>query len=337
MQYGTHDVFSTKTILLTALVVILGLSIFIVDTALCQKKHLYDDLFGVTFPDENNGWTCGRWGSVFHTADGGKTWDKQESITDYTLSSIHFVDANNGWAVGDEGAIIHSADGGKTWIKQKSPVDFFLMDVFFLNKYAGWIATEETTILNTKDGGKTWTIQFQDQDYILKSISFADENNGWAVGEYGYIYHTADGGETWEYQAGFFDISDIDGHIVAGTFLFDVSAVDDKTAWACGIDSYVTMTENGGKTWKEIPTNIPKTHFFSIIADTSEGILISGSGTFVYSTDSGKTWRHPEFTPPIIYSYLYDVVPVSAKTFATVGRGGVIYLGALNKWTKADY
>ena len=61
----------------------------------------------------------------------------------------------------------------------------------------------------------------------------------WAVGEYGYIYHTTDGGMTWEYQAGFFDISDIDGHIVAGTFLFDVFAVDDKTAWACGIDSYV--------------------------------------------------------------------------------------------------
>ena len=97
------------------------------------------------------------------------------------------------------------------------------------------------------------------------------------------------------------------------------------------------MTEDGGKTWKEIPTNIPKIHFFSILVDNPETILISGKGTVIYSIDSGKTWQQPEFTPPITYSWLYDVVRVSEKTFATVGRGGLIYMGSLDKWTQAHY
>jgi len=75
---------------------------------------LKEDLFSVTFPAGTDGWACGRFGTVLHTSDGGKTWVRQDTQTDYTLSSIHFTDNKNGWAVGDEGAIIHTEDGGKT-------------------------------------------------------------------------------------------------------------------------------------------------------------------------------------------------------------------------------
>ena len=66
-----------------------------------KQQELYDDLFSVSFPTEKEGWACGRWGTILHTADGGKTWIRQNSGTDFTLSSIYFVDSKNGWAVGE--------------------------------------------------------------------------------------------------------------------------------------------------------------------------------------------------------------------------------------------
>ena len=174
-----------------------------------KQQEMSEDLLSVSFPTEKEGWACGRWGTVLHTADGGKTWMLQPSGTENTLVSIYFVDPQNGWAVGEEGTILHTADGGKTWEKQKSPVPFYLMKVYFVTPLKGWIVGERTHILSTVDGGKTWNIQFKDEDFILKSVSFCDELHGWAVGEYGFIYHTKDGGANWMKQAGHFDISEI--------------------------------------------------------------------------------------------------------------------------------
>ena len=326
-----------RKVLLTTLLVLFIACFFVPTEAPAQQKYLYDDFFGVTFPDENNGWTCGRWGSVFHTADGGATWDKQESEVDYTLASICFADEKHGWAVGDEGMIIHSSDGGETWQRQECPIPYFLMDVFFTTPEKGWIVSEQTHILYTEDGGKTWQVQFSDQDFILKAVSFADEIHGWTVGEYGYIYYTSDGGKNWQNQAGYFDISDEDGSIIAGTFLFDVAAVDSQTAWAAGIDSYVTKTVDAGETWVEIKTGVPKTHLFCIAAPDPDTILIGGNGAFIASSDGGKTWTSPKFTPHIRYTWLYDITTISPSKYVTVGREGVIYSGSVDSWQKIKY
>ena len=298
---------------------------------------LYDDLFSVSFPNEKEGWACGRWGRILHTTDGGKTWADQSSGTDYTLTSISFLDPRNGWAVGDGGTIVHTGDGGKTWEKQKSPVPFYLMKVIFLSPLKGLIVTERTTILLTEDGGKTWRKQFSDQDFILKSLSFVDQLNGWAVGEYGYIYRTRNGGATWEKQAGFYKLSDRTGEIEGGTYLFDVVAIDPHTAWAVGIDGYVIRTTDGGKTWKEIDTGAPKTQLFCVTSDNRDTILISGKGTFLSSADKGKTWRIPEFKPPIIYSWIYGLAPRGHSGFIAVGGEGVIYLSTSSSWERIVY
>jgi len=304
-----------------------------------QKKQqkLYDDLFSVSFPTEKDGWACGRWGTVLHTSDGGKTWVRQNSLVDYSLSSIFFVNKQNGWAVGDEGTIIHTKDGGKTWDKQKSPVPFILMDVSFVTPLKGWIVTEQTHILCTDNGGKTWSIQFKDKDFILKAISFCDQLNGWTVGEYGYIFHTKNGGITWEKQAGKFEISASTGEPEGGNILFDVVAIDPQTAWAVGIDSYVIKTVDGGRTWQQIEIDVPKTHLFCIYAGKKETILIGGKGIFLSSADLGKTWKIPLFKPPITYDWIYGVSSRGDSGFVTVGRNGGVYLSSSTFWQKVSY
>ena len=36
-------------------------------------------IFGMCFPDQNNGWLVGKNGTIVHTADGGKSWSLQDS------------------------------------------------------------------------------------------------------------------------------------------------------------------------------------------------------------------------------------------------------------------
>jgi photosystem II stability/assembly factor-like uncharacterized protein len=294
-----------------------------------------DDLFSVTFPDETHGWACGRWGTVIHTSDGGKTWSRQQTGTDFTLSSICFPDNKHGWAVGDEGTIINTSDGGKSWQSQKSPVPFFLMGVHFANPREGWIATERTHILHTENGGQTWTVQFKDEDFILKAVSFCDAYNGWAVGEYGYIYHTKDG-KTWSRQAGSFHLSEETGQAEGGDQLFGVMALDASTAWAVGIDGCVTKTTDGGKSWRKVNARAPKTQLFAVTGDKGGAVVIMGKRAFLVSLDRGETWANPGLDPPFPYGWIYGLARRGAAGFAAVGQQGAIYLGNAGSWQRIN-
>src|SRR4030042_2748243 len=55
-----------------------------------KEKAMSEDLLSASFPTEKEGWACGRWGTVLHTADSGKTWVLQRGGTENTLCSIHF-------------------------------------------------------------------------------------------------------------------------------------------------------------------------------------------------------------------------------------------------------
>ncbi|MBT8342088.1 MAG: hypothetical protein HKP58_08680 [Desulfatitalea sp.] len=298
-------------------------------SAQAAKPTLGDDLLGASFPEAMKGWVSGRYGVMYHSADGGMTWAAQATGTRATLASVFFVDSESGWAVGDASTILHTTDGGKTWTRQKSPVsNFYLMDVFFVSPAKGWIVTERTHILFTENGGESWTIQFSDQDFILKSVSFSDALNGWAVGEYGYIYHTADGGAHWQWQAGEFGEDMETGEIKGGNYLFGVAAVDAKRAWAVGIDGHATRTLDGGMTWEVVPTGSGKVALTSVSTDRSGTVVaIAQKEGILLSTDEGKSWTKPAFEPPLGYKWLYRMVRRGDSGFAAVGMEGTIYQG----------
>lgn len=325
--------------MLPAFLILSAFLCFLIPQSQARQK-IYDDLFSVSFPTDKDGWASGRWGCMLHTADGGKTWVRQNTGTDLTLSSVFFVDTSRGWAVGEEGIIIHTKDGGRTWTKQKSPLPHFHMRVRFLTPDIGYIASEQTHIFYTVDGGKNWQVRFKDQDFILKSISFGDPNNGWAVGEYGFIYHTPDGGKTWKQQGGGFGISETTGDVEAGTYLFDVAAIDPRTAWAVGIEGYVIRTDDGGKFWQEVHTKTGRVPFFTVFAQKGEPILIGGQGVLLCSLDNGKTWRSPAVDHPVTYRWIYGLGKRGSAGYVAVGAGGVIYTSdganALS-WKKVEY
>ena len=66
-------------------------------------------------------WIAGSPGTyVFHSADGGQTWQTQRTDHQAPLRAITFLDDNRGWAVGALGTILATRDGGRSWRPQRS-------------------------------------------------------------------------------------------------------------------------------------------------------------------------------------------------------------------------
>jgi hypothetical protein len=68
-----------------------------------------------------NVWLAGNPGTrVFHSADGGATWEAFATDQTLPLRSLFFLDEHRGWAVGALGTILATRDGGRTWMRQRS-------------------------------------------------------------------------------------------------------------------------------------------------------------------------------------------------------------------------
>ncbi|MEO0092933.1 MAG: YCF48-related protein [candidate division WOR-3 bacterium] len=99
-----------------------------------QKRDTIYDFFDVKFKDSLEGWVVGgndstMEGCVYHTTDGGQTWNRQTlPQSAKILNSLELIGENKLWAVGRNGTIIHSSDGGISWQMQNSGIDttFFI-------------------------------------------------------------------------------------------------------------------------------------------------------------------------------------------------------------------
>src|SRR5262245_15126159 len=81
-------------------------------------------LHAVQFVDKNEGWAVGDEGAIWHTIDGGRSWDRQPTGVRASLRSLHFLNPFTGWVVGREelphgsgsvGVILFTRDGGLKW------------------------------------------------------------------------------------------------------------------------------------------------------------------------------------------------------------------------------
>src|SRR3954462_3645315 len=78
----------------------------------------------IRFTNPKSGWAVGDRGVIWHTEDGGATWQEQQSNTACNLGGLCMLDENRGWAVGGEsqqgraatrGTVLRTEDGGNTW------------------------------------------------------------------------------------------------------------------------------------------------------------------------------------------------------------------------------
>src|SRR2546425_9140467 len=101
-----------------------------------------DNLYGVKAMSASEAWAVGNFGSIYHTADAGKTWESRESGTKVPLFAVDFAaGGQDGWIVGKGSLVLHSGDGGKTWKAQRSaiPPEKHLFNVHAVDARTVWV------------------------------------------------------------------------------------------------------------------------------------------------------------------------------------------------------
>ena len=92
------------------------------------KTITRENLHGVIAPDDKNIWVVGNYGVIYHSPDGGGTWNPQISGVESLLIDGVFLNARVGWVVGIYGVVLHTTDGS-TWQAQDLGVDANWFDV----------------------------------------------------------------------------------------------------------------------------------------------------------------------------------------------------------------
>lgn len=131
------------------------------------------DCVGIQFINAYEGWAVTAedgFGEIFHTVNGGKTWEEQKAFDDTMLFDIHFVTQETGWAVGGSGTVLHTSNGGENWQIIKTPIDRALEGMHFYNANLGWVAGEGGNILQFRDN-KLLSINLTEPENNTKAVS----------------------------------------------------------------------------------------------------------------------------------------------------------------------
>src|SRR5438128_2310708 len=133
----------------------LALSAFWAAVARAADLRNFEDaaLHAVQFVDEDEGWTVGDEGVVWHTIDGGQNWERQPTGVRASLRSLHFLNPYIGWIAGREelphgqgsvGVLLFTRDGGLKW--RRAGINAFpgLNRVRFIDQNTGFVAGDGT-------------------------------------------------------------------------------------------------------------------------------------------------------------------------------------------------
>jgi photosystem II stability/assembly factor-like uncharacterized protein len=291
-----------------------------------QKIHMID---------AKTGWAMTQ-SAVLRTVDGGVHWKVVAPPGNPRIAFMDamFLTASTAWigisqATSSTILVFRTEDGGQTW--QQSSVQTSIstqVQVSAIDSQHGWILNhigggpqaEIVEIFRTSDGGKNWARVTQVYPASTDApppgrlpyggsksgLSFVNATTGWVTGSVPvnsltWVYVTRDGGSTWQRQA----LPPIP-HATAALLSFlpatfftakdgilPVNFVGDK-----GSGFAVYATNNGGNTWKSVPTAQPSSLMAAVdFIDINHGWAIDKDSGNLYTTnDGGQHWTKLAFT-----------------------------------------
>ena len=133
-----------------------------------SPSPLSSDLVAVYFANQALGWAVGHDGVILHSADGGKSWERQldgRQMGDLAAQYYASLPADTDGLSRSKEYALNLQDEGPT-----KP----LMDIYFENESDGWAIGAFNLILHTTDGGKHWVPWMErtenPDEYSLHSI-----------------------------------------------------------------------------------------------------------------------------------------------------------------------
>lgn len=268
--------------------------------------YRHDD---ASFVSDSEGWVVNLHGGIYHTDDGGQSWDLQfdgsEQEENVRFRSVGFVDSQVGWAGSlTRGKVLYeTTDGGTTWtdissrIQGAMPGGICGMWVVSENViYAVGAYWGEPRFLKSVDRGRTWeSTDMTDHARTLVGIHFWDENNGFILGgtnselgdAYATVLMTEDGGATWSERFRSSEAGEWGWHFEFPSR--EVGYISIEYPEGTREDAKVAKTVDGGLTWSEMV--IPGSTALQGVGFVSESTgWTSGRGTTSQTTDGGRTW-----------------------------------------------
>ncbi|HLK12579.1 MAG TPA: YCF48-related protein [Candidatus Binatia bacterium] len=286
-------------------------------------------LFATCFADQRAGWMVGELGRIFHTTDGGRSWERQEAGTKRPFLTVACVDARTAWIAGKEGIVYATADGGRTWTLRPTGSTRHLFGIRFAGRERGHAVGDYGTMIHTEDAGATWTVEpiadvvklpdsavdlgVDPGDVNLYAVAYGDAEHAWVVGEFGTIIATDDGGRSWRQQ-----------HAPVESTLFGVYFADARRGWAVGIDAVILRTEDGGETWLVQPPPIAQRSYYDVFVQGRTGWIVGDSGTMLASTDGGATWSSEPLPIQMAARWIRSVWLTPEGAGLAVGAEGLV-------------
>ena len=306
----------------------------------------------ICFVDENNGWYCNGQGKIYHTNNGGSSWEKLYDKPGTFFRCIAFIDSLRGFvgnvgtdyfpSVKDTIPLYKTIDGGKTWevvsysgnyvkglcafdIVKEQYINHGNIDYRYHIYGVGRVGSPANMIVS-HDDGKTFTANSMDSDCkMLFDIKMFNTKEGFVCAanneditqSNALILYTKDGGKSWEkkYQS---------------TRPFEttwkVSFPTRKVGYVT-IQSYnpdttikqqrVAKTIDGGKTWKEMKLceDAASREFGIGFINEKRGFV--GTMNSGYETiDGGETWNKVNIGRAANKIRVYDFTKNNLSLFA---------------------
>lgn len=230
--------------------------------------------------------------TIYHTTDGGQTWQRSTLNASYIETTPIFVDALHGWAlltdnfpgydsgstyIGKEIALFRTVDGGQSWQK------------------IGSSAAKSQLPVTSDDGYGSPPFQASTR------MDFTSATTGWLAGTtyrmdnstYSWLDVTHDGGTHWRQTSISFPASaDV---LQAPTFFNALDGImpvgTSGPAPAYTPQAALYITHDGGSTWT--PTFVPFDVSFADYIDTTHAWAYTGSmnqHTFAATSDGWQHW-----------------------------------------------
>ena len=275
-------------------------------------------IHAVQFIDQSEGWAVGDDGVVWHSIDGGKTWERQKTGTRASLRGVHFLTPYTGWAVGrlespsggaSVGVMLHTTDGGIKWDEVGVNVLPGLHAVRFFDEKNGFVCGDGSDafpsgMFTTADGGRTWRPVLGAKLPSCRGVEFFPGTKaGVVAGAWSHLGTVQDG---------LYKESELDP--LAGRTLHAVciaSTQQKPTAYAAGDGGAVLTSTDGGKSWGFVNLGLSPAVLancdFRCVACFGPHVWVAGKpgGFVLHSADAGKTWEVQKTELPVPIHGMY--------------------------------
>lgn len=289
--------------------------------ALAQPPVAFADagLHAVQFVDEKEGWACGDDGTVWHSINGGKSWERQKTGTRASLRGLHFTSPYVGWTVGridgpngtSVGVMLRTTDGGLKWDEVGTNVMPPLASVRFTDERTGFAFGEATgafptSAFVTKDGGESWDAVSDARLPGTRAAEVIPTTKvllaGGAGGKLGVVGAFEKGGHTYRDA----ELDPLGGRAINGLAVSTaVSKTGQPMCYAACDGGAVLVSGDAGRTWGYanlgLSPAVSACADFRCVASFAGHVWVAGrpGGFVLHSADGGKTWDVQKTALPV--------------------------------------